>query len=356
MNAVPLALGFLVLGAVSCNQALGRHVGPVAKRDIGSPSFAYGSPAFRQFVADSYALRPDAPVFDSWLNSAYKSGRFRFPDDKAGSLTSYLKGKRQSLGAMKSPSKRAQAETELGGWMWKFIKANIPQFSLDRGYEFTSVVATGERQCLLQSVLLSGLLQTAGVHAGAAMVYRNIAGNESNNGHVVSVLKRSDGRDILVDCSDPEPFVRQQGLFMVNPARSTYAYVRPQYAKDNSITAYVPESGGEPIPPARVHSLGTAFLRSQFEFYRGERSPGGFAAGTAATPEGLRQTLSHLETARKYCPDNPLVVYLIGRIRYKLDGKASALEPLSAALTMYSDYGHIPSGMADMAKTMGLRL
>jgi hypothetical protein len=346
-----MKLPLFALLMVACGPV---HTAPIkiAKRDLGQASYAYGSPEFNQFVADSYAYAPGTSAFDAWLIKANQA--HPFPDQGSQSLKPYLRAKRAELAKITNLNERAAAETAFGGDVWKLIKQSIRKFSLDRGYEFTSVVNTGERQCLLQSVLVSGLLQAAGVNAGTAMVYRNISGDESNCGHVVAVLRRSDGKDILVDCSDPEPFVQQQGLLMGDRTLSSYRFLRPQYGADHTISSYQPDDGGSPLSPQKVSPLSTNYLRSQFEYYRGERAPNGFAQGAAATPDGLRLTLTHLEKAKRYCPDNALAMYVYGRVLWKLGDKPAATEALKTAYSLYRQYGHVPDGMLVMAKTAGL--
>jgi hypothetical protein len=342
---------FLATILVACGPV---HPSPVTvvRRDLGTAHYPYGSKAFSQFVADSYAYSPDTASFDAWLASANRA--HPFPDQGNRDLTTYLKFKANEFKKISNPSERAKAETEFGGDVWKLIKKTITKFSLDRGYEFTSVVRTGERQCLLQSVLVSGLLQAAGVNAGTAMVFRNISGDESNCGHVVAVLRRSDSKDILVDCSDPEPFVEQQGLLMGDRTLSTYRFLRPQYAPDHTILGYRPDTGGPTVTPDKISPLSTNYLRSQFEYYRGERAPNGFIQGAAATPDGLRDSLGHLEKAKTYCPDNALAMYVYGRVLWKLGQKAAATTALKSAYDLYRQYGHVPDGMLEMAKTAGL--
>ncbi len=89
----------------------------------------------------------------------------------------------------------------------------LPKFSLDRGYEFRHSVDRLERQCFLQSVLIAGLMQRMGMEAGVVMIYRNQKGEASNLGHATVVLKLDNGRDIMVDASDPHPFMRHRGVF-----------------------------------------------------------------------------------------------------------------------------------------------
>ena len=62
-------------------------------------------------------------------------------------------------------------------------------------------------------MIIAGLAQDMGVNAGVVMVYKNIEGAPTNNGHAVALFKLAEGKDIIVDASDPIPFVEQKGLF-----------------------------------------------------------------------------------------------------------------------------------------------
>jgi hypothetical protein len=229
----------------------------------------------------------------------------------------------------------------LGAWLHRMVKSTIPRFSLDRGFEFCSVVRYGERQCFLQAVLIAGLLQRSGVRAGVAMVYRNLHGQETNNGHAVTLVRLSDGRDLIVDASDPEPFARQQGLYV---RAGGYRYVDPVYeGRTGRIASYrtVPEKGK--LSPAQVRTLDLAFIRSQFWYYRGERREGGLLS-RAKTPAGLAAAAADLRKSVSLCPRNPLAVYMLGRV-YHAQGKAEEAHRLfERAHRLYAAAGWVPAG------------
>ena len=158
-------------------------------------------------VADSYREVQGAPPFMPWLEKAYAKA-FSEPLEAA-------------LARQKEPLAAAR-------WAFTLVKRLLPHFSLEEGYEFAYAALKGERQCLLQSVLVQGLLEQAGFRAGVYMVWRNPEGKESNLGHAVAVL-RLEGRNYLVDPSEPEPFARHLGLFVDTGAgfSSTWASLPP---------------------------------------------------------------------------------------------------------------------------------
>ncbi len=228
------------------------------------------------------------------------------------------------------------------------MKAVIPKFSLERGFEFANTVRLGERQCLLQSVLISGVLQQLGLRSGVAMVWRNERGQESNLGHVVTVLRLTGGRDVLVDASDKSPFMRHQGLLVRDTAGpgAPYRFVRPRYADDDTITAYT--AGKDVLGPAKVGLLDAAYVRSQFDYYRGERAPGGFIG--PSTPEGLTRSARFLERAVKLSPANPLATYVLGHVYRKQGRLELARRQYELAGRLYRAAGHVPAGVADALK------
>jgi hypothetical protein len=223
----------------------------------------------------------------------------------------------------------------------RVVKGTIPRFSLDRGFEFCNVVRYGERQCFLQAVLIAGLLQRMGVPAGIAMVYRNIQGQETNNGHAVTLVRLADGRDLIVDASDPEPFARQQGLFVrVND----YQYADPIYeGASGKIVAYRSVPGRARLAPRQVRTLDLPFIRSQFAYYRGERRTGGLLA-RAKTRSGLAAAEKDLRTSVAFCPRNPLAVYMLGRARLAQGRTQDARPILQRAHDLYARFGWVPPG------------
>ena len=182
-----------------------------------------------------------------------------------------MSAKRAELARISDPQAKAAKEMEIGAWTHKLIKKSIPKFSLDRGYDFTNTVAHGERQCFLQSVLISSLLQSMGMDSGVVMVARNMAGATTNNGHASAILRLSNGKDILVDASEPEPFARHQGLFAYNTAKASSQYINPIFEGDSGvILAYQGQPSNAKVATAQIRTLSIPFLRSQFEYYRGE--------------------------------------------------------------------------------------
>lgn len=185
-------------------------------------------------------------------------------------------------------------------------------------------------------MLVQGLLGQAGFHAGVYMVWRNPEGKESNLGHAVAVL-RLEGRDYLVDPSEPEPFARHRGLFVAT--RMGYRFAKPVYAQDGAILGY--RIGERVLAPGLIQPLPFAFVRSQFYYYRGEQAKGGLFR-KPSTPEGLRRSLAMLERALDLDPANPLALYALGLVKAKL--RLDARRDLERAYQLYLSYGHVPDG------------
>ena len=279
--------------------------------------------------------------FYKWFESAYQQTRFPIGSNPGLGLVDALNAEKQELGRISDRSERADAEAELGARVHRLIKRTITHFSLDRGFEFRNVIKYSERQCFLQSVLIAGLLQRAGVNAGVAMVYKNIQGQETNNGHAVTLVKLSDGQDIIVDASEPEPYARHKGIF---GGSVSYRYIDPVYEKNSDrIDYYVAASRGTRISPAHLMPLDIDFLRSQFWFYRGERAPGGLLA-SVKTKEGLAESARALETSVRICPRNPLAEFALGRV-YRMQGSSEqARVSFESAYKLYQKFGWIPAG------------
>ena len=303
--------------------------------------FAYGEANFNAFVKDSYQVLPgQTQAFVTWLEAAYaNTPNLQLPG--AVTLEAALKARRTALAALRDTAAKAKLERDTGAWLHRMVKVLIPKFSLDRGFEFVNTVRLGERQCLLQSVLISSLAQAMGMDAGAAMVWRNEKGQTSNLGHVVSVFKLANGLDVLVDASDKDPFMRHQGLFMRDQTANDWRFLEPVFTADASISAYKRTLDGANLKPDQVRGLSTAYLRSQFYYYRGERTPKGFMG--PSTPEGLRSSAAFLETAQRFEPNNPLAVYVLGLVYRKL-GRTEAKAQLERGLALYQRYGFVPDG------------
>lgn len=309
-------------------------------------AYPYGGKQFDQLIIESYNYRGSSEwrSFYSQMERAYKNHRASFSDWNIAELNGMLDSERHKLNAMKNGSKRARNEMALSADLHRFIKTAIPKFSLDRGFEFYYTNKFSERQCFLQSVLIAGMLQRAGVAAGIAMVYKNTTGDETNNGHAVVLVRLSNGRDIMVDASEQKPFARQKGLFI---RESRYAYIDPVFStQSNEILRYRSPSTGKAIERSKVSTLDYDFIRSQFWYYRGERATGGLLL-LPKTANGLKASEDALRTSVEICPENPLAVFTLGRV-YMAEGKSrEAKEAILDASKLYSRFGWMPSGVKE---------
>ena len=288
-------------------------------------SFPYGGATFDAFVKDSYRVagRPNPNEFYATMDARAKA---------AGLETWGGWAKTHRADGTPEGARRA------GEAVWKRIKKTITKFSLDRGFEFVNVTTTGERQCYLQSIVVAGELQRAGYRAGVAMVWANKKGQTSNNGHAVAVV-RAKGKDLVIDCSEPYPVEVHQGLFM--RSGSTYAYVRPRYDAEGWITSYGKADGASGTP-LTVETLDLPFLRSQFDYYRGERALGGVIA-KAKTTQGLAASERLYRKSLAECPANPLTRAMLVRTLVARGQVASAEAERKKALAEYAAYGWTPN-------------
>lgn len=316
-------------------------------------SYPYHSRQFTKFVYESYCVNgtKDISDFYTWMEKAYKSSNRAYPGKEKLGLESLMEAKRCDFSHIKDINTKTTAQINFASWLHRTIKTIIPRFSLDRGFEFCNVVRYGERQCFLQSVLIAGLLQKTGVNAGVVMVYKNIKGAQTNNGHAVVLVKLPDGKDIIVDASEPEPFARQRGLFVKT---MDYRYVDPVFEdRSDKIVYFKPAYGTGKIGTSKVKTLDTAFLDSQFWYYRGERVVGGIIA-SKKTHEGLARSASCFETSMKRCPNNPLTVYMLGRVYLDQGRMTLAKQTLNRAKSLYMRFGWVPDGMrVFLAKAQG---
>jgi tetratricopeptide (TPR) repeat protein len=303
--------------------------------------FPLGSARFNQLVEDScrYCGYGKVQQFHEWLWMAFASHSALFGGPNASSLEEAIRREEKSLRSATDMPQRAKMELDLCRRLHKFVKAAIPKFSLDRGFEFANVIRYGERQCLLQATLLAAVLQACGVDCGVVMVYRNPHGQESNNGHAVTLVKLADGRDALLDASEPEPFAKHQGL-LVRVGR--YQYVVPLY-EEECIIGYRAQADGRRIQTRLVRPLDYEFVRSQFWFYRGERAPGGLLA-SHRTPNGLAASVNALRMSISVCPGNNLAVFSLGRAYLMMGDAKLAGELFRQAHALYQQYGWEPMG------------
>jgi hypothetical protein len=317
-------------------------------------AFPYRGAQFTEFFRTSYAEGPaGTPDFYGWMERAYKTSGVRFKGkENARSLTGLLASIKRDHAAADA-TRRASLEKQTGAFAHKLIKKSIPKFSLDRGFEFYNAVRRGERQCYLQSVLVSGMMQAAGMNAGVVMVSRNEHGQPTNNGHAVTLVKLSDGQDVIVDVSHKAPFARQQGLMVSDARTGQYVYVAPRFAAQGEIiTGYDAYEGENGLTTAAVRALPLPFLVSQFDYYRGERAPNGFVA-SAKTPAGLEASARYLRRAVSEDPRNPLAQYVLGRVYLRQGKTAEARRQIVQAVRLYDSYGFVPSGPRDALALVG---
>jgi hypothetical protein len=303
--------------------------------------YPYGGRAFTQFVADSdHCTGGGTPAqFYQWMDQAPLArqghGFFALTD-----------AERQKLARLKTPALKTAEEEAFCARLHHAVKTWIPRFSLDTGFEFTQAQKLGTRQCLLQSVLLSGLLQRAGVDAGMVMVWRNISGQTTNDGHAVCLVHLADGHAVELDASDPVPFVRHQGLLAAQDGQRD---VNPVFAGNTpTIVGFRATGTGAMLTVAQVRPLPVDFVRSQFFYYRGERAPGGLLA-PKVTSYGLMTETRDLRAAVKYCPQNALAVYMLGHVYVKQGDLDAARRQVAAALRLYAAAGWTPQGPRDLA-------
>lgn len=323
----PFYLAVLAVSLVSAGPAL-----------AASDHYPYRGKAFTAMVTESCG-QAGAGEFYRWMEAAYREHR---QEKQPATMAAWMQALRRSLTSARGRARKTTVAHDACSRLHRLVKTMIPKFSLDRGFEFRNVVRYGERQCLLQSVLIAGILQKAGVDAGVVMVSRNEKGTDTNNGHVVTLVRLPDGTHSLVDASDPHPFARQQGLFV---RMSGYRYVYPVFRGGGAtISGYRPAApGAKPLPPAGVRALDLSFIRSQFDFYRGERAPGGLLAAPA-TPEGLEASAGFLRRSVRRCPANPLTVFSLGRVYLRQGKKDEALSLVRQSQRIYTRAGWVPAG------------
>ena len=316
----------------------------VAKAPVMAPAgerYPYGGAAFTRLVADSDRVAGDgAPQeFYRWMDLVPLA-------QKSHGLLALMAAEKLKITRETTPARKAAEERVFSAHLHRMVKTVMPNFSLDEGFEFTNAVRKGERQCLLQSVLLAGLLQRAGVDAGIVMVWRNLRGQATNNSHCVTLVHLADGQDVELDASDPIPFVRHQGLL---GEQNGLRDITPIFAGETpNIVAYKATGDGRRLTTQEVRPLSYSFVQSQFDYYRGERAPGGLLSDQF-TPDGLRTEANYLHAAIRRDPRNALAVYMLGRVSLKQGKPATARRELSQSLKLYADAGWTPDGPRTLA-------
>lgn len=313
---------------------------------FGGP-YPYLGEEFKTFVQDSYVEghKGDAEQFYEWFRAAFAEKAPEYPDVDERDLQGFLDAEKARMDAIEDPIARTVEEIKLGRYMHQVVKKTILKFSLDRGFEFHALERTGERQCLLQAVLIAGLLQQMDVKAGVVMVYRNMQGDYSFNGHVTTLMRLSNGKDIMIDASDRLPFADHQGI-LAQKAGSGYRYLSPIYIKDSCTIVGYRTTAGLRVEPFAVSPLDTDYVRSQFYYYRGERAPGGIIAA-APTRHGLAASAYFLEKSVSLSPANSLAVDMLGRV-YAAQGRPhNAQTQYKKALALQKAYGWVPPSIPE---------
>lgn len=307
----------------------------------------YGGKNFNTLAVESYKLAELKGNFTDWLDAAYlKTG---LPLNKKApvgqTLEAALNARKAQLGAAKGKLRDTLAR-ETAVWAHTFIKKAVPKFSLERGCEFASIAQTGERQCLLQSVVIAALLQRAGLDAGLVMVWKSQEGQESNLGHVTSVLRPPGGAgDLEVDASGPGPTARHSGVLAW--ADGGYRFLNASVGPADVIGSYARADGTGSFRPANLSLLGLGYMRSQFDYYWGERATGGLlGTGTGrATAEGLKLSEKWLRAALAEEPRNALAANVLGNVWRKQGRDAQTRVQYLKAAALYAAQGHTPAGL-----------
>jgi hypothetical protein len=340
MKPIPLLVGAVLLAAVGAGLASRSQPGRLQSHPLqAAPLYPFGSVAFDTLIRDSESETPAAQRsgFEAWLAAAYA----RIPKAQlAGfkTLPAALEARSTAYRKLGDVPAKVSFERETGAWLHRMVKAAIPKFSLDRGFEFTNTVALGERQCLLQSVLIAGLLQRIGMDAGTVMIWRSLTGATSNLGHVSTLLRLSNGAALLVDASEPMPFPTHQGVFTLNKKLGQYQFLTPKFDAKDNITGF------DQASVADLEALPYSYVRSQFYFYRGERTPGAFV-NKPLTASGLQKGIASLKRAVQLEPQNPLAQYVLGHLYQNAGQTAAANAQFKLSHALYAQFGFVPSGV-----------
>lgn len=330
---LPLLLGSVTLAAT-------RAAAAPAPADL-----TYGGPNFQALADESYKIVGLDGNFTQWLADAYLKGGVTLADGKT--LDEALQTRKAQLAAAKTPQERDALARETAFWAHKFIKKVVPKFSFERGFEFANIVKTGERQCLLQSTIIAGLLQKAGFNAGLVMVWKSLSGQESNLGHVTSVLRLPSGAgDLQIDASEPTPVAQHQGILAWTGG--DYRFLAPQFTADGLITGYARMDNQGTLKPSELAFLSYRYVHSQYFYYRAERAIGGIlGTGTnKATPEGLKVSEANLRRALELEPRNALAQSVLGSVLRRMGRNFEAQQQFRKAAAMYATEGHTPPSMA----------
>ncbi len=330
----------------------------LGKYPVFSDQYSYGSMTFDGFVKTSYdeLHLDDFQEFYRWMDLAYEDwkkqgesdGTYPFPEAKSSDLKSLCASAEIHLASLQENSVRALEEMRYARGVHRMVKSVISRFSLERGYEFSSVPRYGERQCFLQSVLIAGLFQQMGMKAGIVMVYKNEKGEESNNGHAVVLLRLPDIHDLIVDASESRPFATHQGLFC-NDYRGN-RYVKPVYSSGaEAIIGYQLERDDSAVEREAIGAMDISFIQSQFDVYRGEWVDGALHSAKKSR-EGLERAVRYFRRSLNTCRTNPLAIYLLARSLEELKNNDEARQQFMKAYVLYTECGWIPEGQKEKMK------
>jgi hypothetical protein len=120
----------------------------------------------------------------------------------------------------------------------------------------------------------------------------------------------------------------------------------PIYGKDRAILTYA-TVGGKAISAADARTLDTAFLRSQFDYYRGERAPGRLL-WKEKNADSLAKAATALTRAVTECPKNPLATYMLGKVLAWQGKDAAAQQRFAEAHRLYRTSGWVPDSAEEV--------
>lgn len=239
-----------------------------------------------------------------------------------------------------NPEQKTNLQIAFAKELYNWIKKTLPRYSLDKGFELTNAALHSQRQCFLQAIILTSILHKNNIDAAIAMVNLNDNGSETNNGHAIVILKLPNGNDIILDGSAVTPFMNHLGIFVNTP--DGYLYVKPVYMMgSNQISYYSSTADSQIIPTSSIIIFDLNFLRSQIYYYRGEQAKNG-SISEKPNKKGLSNSLIYLKIAYQYCPNNPLVLYILSKTYDLLDDNENASAWKTKAKNKYSSYGWVP--------------
>lgn len=304
----------------------------------------YAGEAFDRLVDDSCSATGamDRNAFHQWMAARLLTIGRSWPYGRdAADWETFLKAQREDMESTGDLRQRARKQHALAAWLHATVKKALPNYDLEHGFELAYAARDRQRQCLMGSLLISSLLQAAGVDAGMMMMNQNVDGEFTNNTHVVAVMKLANGNDAVVDASYGWVNVAHRGLMGMD-SDGRYRYVRPIYTPDGGeIMAYREEPTRRQQSTKDVRPLDAAFALSQIYYYRGERTPGGVLAKRTSR-EGLDRSVRFFDASLALAPRNPLPAYMLAKA-YELQGRREdAFRQYTHARNLYGQAGWTP--------------